>query len=285
VARAEAADIRPPALTIVGPVVTLRERIGWFEQRALHGRRLLVLSTREEGGAIEPRLDGAELDRVAPFAIVPRFAEVKRALADLDRYRTVAFASAHAVDAVVGALMASGRDLRALAGVRLAAVGAATARRLEEVHLRADVQANGGGAALAAEIRAASCEGPVLLPRAHGGREELREALVAAGYTVEAVDAYDSVLDEAALARAARTHRLRPYDAIAFASPKGASAFLSALGGAARLGPSLVGAIGETTRAALVEAGVTVTVVPPEPSLPVLVDALAQALAARAKIE
>ena len=276
VEKAEAAGFRPPALTIVGPVVQLRERLRWFEERPR--RRLLLLSTRPDEAPAPP---GLEVTRCSPFQIVPRFHDVKRALQNLEQQRTIAFASAHAVDAVLSALAASGRDARALAGVRLAAVGAATARRLEERSLRADLVSDGGGAGLAREIAEAELPGPILLPRASGGRAELEEGLRAAGYTVETVDAYDSVADEPALARCARAHRLEPFDAIAFASPKGVRAFLDAVGGSERLGAALVGAIGETTRSALAEAGVTVGVTAERPSQAALV----QALAARLGIE
>src|SRR6185295_12991520 len=106
----------------------------------------------------------------------------------------------------------------------------------------------------------------------HGGRPELAEALKAAGLAVDAVAAYDTLPDVEALVRAAREHQARPFDAIAFASPKGARAFLEvAQPGAVRLG-----AIGETTRKALEEAGLAADAVPAEPSLAALVDALAQ---------
>jgi uroporphyrinogen III methyltransferase/synthase len=280
VQKAQELDIRPPALTVVGPVVGLRETLAWFDRK--QPPRMLVLSTKEEGEAA-PRGD-VEVVRVSPLTVVPRFAEVKAALGNLSRYKTIAFASAHAVDAVIGALLASGRDLRALAGIRLCAVGEATARRLEASHLRADLVAHGGGAELAREIEAAGLVGPVLLPRAANGREELADGLRAAGFTVEALDAYDTIPDGTGLAPVVRSHRQRPFDAIAFASPKGAAAFLDAVGGVRALGATRIGAIGETTRRALESAGITVDVVPSTPSIEALVDGLARALAAGTKI-
>jgi uroporphyrinogen III methyltransferase/synthase len=302
VEKAREMAIRPPALTIVGAVVGLKDKLSWFpEQRR---PRLLVLSTREEPADANPSPVGispvsisgvsisrvsispvryldVDVIRVSPLTVVHRFAEVKTALSRLERYKTIAFASAHAVDALVGALLASGRDLRALAGIRLCAVGEATARHLESVHLRADLTASGGGAQLAGEIQAAQLDGPVLLPRAAGGRDELADGLRAAGYSVDALDAYDTIPDDGALSRAARMHREQPFDAVAFASPKGAAAFLAAAGGPPALARVLVGSIGETTRAALEAAGLRVDVQPERPSLQLLVEALASALAAR----
>ena len=282
VERTAAAGFEPPSLTIVGQVVRLRDKIAWFDNRPLHGRRILLLSTKDEGEVADAQ--GAELVRVSPLTVVPRFADVKTALSRLPGWRTIAFASAHAVDAVVGALLASGNDLRALASVKIAAVGAATARHLESMHLRADLTSAAGGAALAEEIRAAGMLGPVFLPRAAGGREELADALRAADYAVDAIDAYETIPDGGALSRAVRSHRARRFDAVGLSSPKGAAAFLEALGGAKYLDGVLIGAIGDTTRKALEDAGVPVSVVPDRPAVGALLDGLTAALAARDKI-
>jgi uroporphyrinogen-III synthase len=132
---------------------------------------------------------------------------------------------------------------------------------------------------------AASFEGPVLLPRAASGREELGAELRAAGYQVDLVEAYEAVVDAEALKRAAAQHRDRPFAAIAFTSPRGVTSFLGVLGGVAGLGRALLGAIGETTARALLDAGVSAPLVASRPEVPVLLDQLAGALAARPKME
>jgi uroporphyrinogen III methyltransferase/synthase len=267
VGRVAEAKIAPPALTVVGRVVTLRQRIHWFEQR----RRILLLSTKETEETRLPH--DVDVERVSPLQIVPRFAEVKQALAHLDEARTVAFVSAHAVDTFFAALTAADRDARALFGRKLAAVGRATAERLARHGLRADVVGDGGGGELGRAL-VAEAAGPALVFGAAGGRSELADALAAAGWTVASVAAYDSVPDDAALARALKTHRIRPFDAIAFTSPRGADAFCDLAGDT--LGRVPLGAIGATTRAALVARGLTIAVTPDTPDVAALIDALAK---------
>ena len=266
--RARAADVQPPALTIVGEVVRLRERIGWFERR----RRILLLTTKDDAPVVR---DDADVVRVAPLTIVPRFADIKSALGRLSHARTIALASAHAVDALFGALANAGRDARSLHGVTLAAVGRATAARLAERGLAADFVGDGGGAELAAALLAGGACGPALVLGAHGGRRELADALAAAGWTVDSVDAYDSIANDAELAAALKAHRIRPFDAIAFTSPKGARAWLD-LAGKDSLAGVRIGAIGATTRDALVAAGLAVDAVPPAPDVGALIDALSK---------
>jgi uroporphyrinogen III methyltransferase/synthase len=285
VARAAEARVVPPALTIVGEVVRARDKIAWFDRRPLHGRRVLLLSTKEEGDCAL-RLDGAQLTRVAPLVVEPRLYALMPIVDRLPEFRTIAFASAHAVDALWDAVEAQKKDARAFFAARLATVGEATARRLAAHGLGADLIARGpGAAALAAEILAAGFEGPMLIPRAAAGREELVEALAAHGIAVEPVEAYETRADVAALERVVAANRARAFDAVAFTSPRGAQAFLDAAGGPSAIGRALVAAIGPTTRRALIELGVEVHIVPEQADVPSLLDAVRVGLAARAKIE
>jgi uroporphyrinogen III methyltransferase/synthase len=265
-----AVDLKPPALVVVGEVVKVRERLSWFERRRLHGRRLLLLSTK---GEISPRTDGLEVVVSSPLTAVPRFSDVKTSLSR--PAKVLALTSEHAVDSLLGALTSTGQDARALFGIKLAAVGVATAARLAEHHLIADLVGSGTGADLAKEIHAAGFAGPVRVLGANEGRPELADTLRSLGYEVDSVAAYETIPDAVAIGRAVAEHRTRPFDAIAFASPRGARAFLDATQpGFAQLGTK-IGAIGETTRASLEALGLTVDAVPAEPSLAALVDALA----------
>gem|GEM_PF-3969000 len=254
--------------------------------KSLDGKRVLLLGTRlPTPSQIEECLDGAEVLAVSPMVIVPCHAALKEAVARLSSVRAVAFASAHAVDALLAALADRGLDARALAGLRLAAVGSATAAQLAARSLRADLVGDGGGAALAADIVAAGWQGPILLPVALGGRPELAEALRVAGIEPIVVDAYETLVDEGALGRAARRHRRAPFHAVAIMSPRGGEALLEALGGAAALGDTTVVAVGETTRTALSAAGVARVVVATSPGWPEVMSAVAEALAPDLKIK
>ncbi len=228
---------------------------------------ILIAATRQAAAH-------AEVDWVSPLVVVPRFAEMKRAVGHLAEFRSIALTSAHAVDALIGALRSVGHDVRALFGIRLAAVGEGTADRLARYGLVADVVAAGGGAALAAELLAGGVAAPVLLPRALDGREELELALRGAGHRVDVVTAYETTPDGPALKAALLKHASEPYRAFGFASPSGARALIDAFGGTGRLQGAIIGAIGATTAAALHELGFAEVVVPETASLDALVAAL-----------
>jgi uroporphyrinogen III methyltransferase/synthase len=249
----------------------LRERLAWYE-----GRRILLLATKDERPVV-----GAAVTTIPPLRVSWR-GDVLDAVVDrLGRFAWIAFTSAYAVQALTGALARRGLDARALGGKKLAAVGKSTARALCSL-ANPDCVGRAGGAALADELLAAGPPGPTLVLRAAGGRAELGERLRAAGVDVEVVDAYDMVPNQEGLARAVATHRERPFAGLAFTSPRGMRAFFDA-GGAP--GTARLGAVGETTRAALVQRGLTVDVMPARPSVQELVDELGALLARGAKIE
>jgi uroporphyrinogen-III synthase len=187
---------------------------------------------------------------------------------DPDRFAWVAFTSRHAVDGFLAGL----RDGRDLAGHRIACLAGATGDALTRRFLSADLVVDGGGADLARALGEVTDAGtPVLFPRAAEGRDELPEILGAAGVPVEVVPVYRTFPDEETLALLARER----WDAVAFASPRGAAAFLDA---GATLDGVRVGAVGATTADFLRGRGVTVDVVAGRPSLPALVAELSATL-------
>src|SRR5215213_2231175 len=73
VERVQAAGLRPPAVTVVGEVVGLREQLRWFDTRPLFGRRVLVTRTRAQASTLVARLRdlGARPVELPTIAIRP----------------------------------------------------------------------------------------------------------------------------------------------------------------------------------------------------------------------
>jgi uroporphyrinogen III methyltransferase/synthase len=137
---------------------------------------------------------------------------VDQALNELARYDWLVFSSANGVRAVLDRLMKS-RDLRALAAVKLAAIGPGTAEELARYHLRADlVPGEYRAEALAAALNATLApRSRLLLARASRGREVLSEQLAAGGHHVDQVVVYSSrdvTVPDAAVAEQLRAGRI-----------------------------------------------------------------------------
>ena len=135
--------ITPPALTIIGDVVTLRKKLNWFEQKPMFGQRIVVTRRKEQAGSFAARLAelGADVLEVPTIKItepLERMAIVD-ALLELNSYDWLIFTSANGVTAFFDLFFKRFQDLRDLGGARIAAVGPATAAKLRELHLQVDL--------------------------------------------------------------------------------------------------------------------------------------------------
>jgi uroporphyrinogen III methyltransferase/synthase len=191
------AGLRSPAVIIVGPVAALRDRLAWFEQRPLFGKRVLVTRPRHQAAGMVRRLEllGA-VPHVLPTVEVREpadWAPVDRALAELSSYHWLVFTSANGVHALIGRLRQCGRDLRALGAVQLAAIGPGTAAALRGYHLEPDlVPDRYHSEGLVEALRKVAAGQRVLLARADRGRDVLRQELSSVA-TVDQVAVYSQV--------------------------------------------------------------------------------------------
>ena len=144
-ADARAAGMTPPAVTVVGDVVDLRETLSWFETKPLFGWRVLVPRTKEQAGSLSARLRGfgAVPEEVPTISVEPprnpqQMDKAVRGLVE-GRYEWIAFTSVNAVRAVREKFEEYGLDARAFSGLKIAAVGDKTAAALAAWGLRADL--------------------------------------------------------------------------------------------------------------------------------------------------
>jgi uroporphyrinogen III methyltransferase / synthase len=199
--RVAEANLKPPAITVVGDVVSLREAgLDWYEKRPLFGRRVVVTRARAQAGELSAKLErlGAEVLEFPSIEIRPPrdFGPLDEAIRELDSFSWLIFTSVNGVDAFVVRLAHHGLDLRAVPrGAKIAAIGPATAQRIREVGLRVDVVPKEFRAeALIESVTGEPLAGKrVLIPRARVAREILPEKLREAGAEVVVPPAYESV--------------------------------------------------------------------------------------------
>jgi uroporphyrinogen III methyltransferase / synthase len=191
------AGLTAPSLVVIGAVAALRPQLAWFEQRPLFGKRVLVTRPRHQAADMLRRLE--ELGAVSLLLPTVEIREpadwgpVDRAIQDLASFGWLVFTSANGVHAFLRRLRHLGRDLRALGGVRLAAIGPATAEALRCYHLEPDLIPGAFRSEdLAAALKERAAGQRVLLARADRGRDLLRQELAAVA-TVEQVAVYSQV--------------------------------------------------------------------------------------------
>ncbi len=199
-ARVQDCGIKPPAVVVIGDVVRLRERLAWFESRPLLGQRVVVTRSRSQAGALSSRLHalGADVLEMPTISIQPPTdPEAFDAFVNEARtYNWMVFTSPNGVQAFFERYYALGNDARDLGGVRIAAIGAATARRIWDYRLRAEVcpEKFVAEALLESLLATGSVENQTfLLVRAETGREILPDELTAHGAIVDVAIAYRTV--------------------------------------------------------------------------------------------
>ena len=135
------AKLETPALIVVGDVVTLRDTLNWFESKPLFGKRIVVTRAREQASELKRLLEesGAQVLQFPVIEIVP-----PRSWDSLDRavdshYDWLVFTSTNGVAAFFDRLFTRGKDVRALASTKIAAVGQSTAEELRSRGIQADV--------------------------------------------------------------------------------------------------------------------------------------------------
>jgi uroporphyrinogen III methyltransferase/synthase len=278
VAEAERTRFAAPAVVVIGTVVNERTTIRWFDDHPLFGKRVLITRPIAQADDFANQLweVGAEPIVAPTIAIGPPddVGAAERAVAHVRDYAWVIFTSRNGADAFFAILDAQGKDARAFADVRVAAIGPKTADALTARGIRVDfvpaVHVNEDIAAGLLDRSAANDR--MLIFRAQEAREILPDTLRAAGRAVDVVAAYATrtVID----ARVA--DGVRDADIVTFTSASAVRGLLANLPDApAQLAGTTVAAIGPITARVARDLGITVDVVAEDFTIDGLIRALA----------
>ncbi len=172
-----------PAIIVVGDVCALHREFSWYEKLPLAGCRVVVTRPRDRSGRMSRLLreKGAEVLELPSIETAPAgdLTRLREAFERIGSYQWIAFTSPYGVRVFFDELLNSGRDVRALAGQKFAAIGEGTKKALAGYGIRADLVPevyDGWHLGLAL---ADNCDfwDKILLPRAAAGSKELLEAL------------------------------------------------------------------------------------------------------------
>jgi len=232
--KAIASDFKAPAVAVFGEVVALRDRLNWYEKRPLLGKRIVVTRTRKQASVLSDKLRalGAHVIELPTIRIEPpsdlrEFAEIVQGA---HIYDWIVFTSANGVDAFFEVFFKLYDDAREIGGVRIAAIGPATAQRVKDFHLHVDLQPDEFVAeAVAREFKKQeSIENlRILLVRAEKARDVLPRELSAAGAIVDEAFAYRTVPETRDTSGARRQLAQDGADLITFTSSSTIENFLA----------------------------------------------------------
>lgn len=201
--RAEQENFTNPSIIIVGEVVSLREKLQWFEKKPLFGQRIVVTRARHQASALSQAIEdlGGEPWEFPAIELAPPSNphQLAQAIQQIKRFEWLVFTSVNGVEAFFQEINRQGKDVRDLAGIDLVAIGPATQAALEKRGLRVtlvpeEYRAEKIIEGLASRVLPGQS---VLLARAEEARDILPESLKALGADVWDVPAYRTISGQA----------------------------------------------------------------------------------------
>lgn len=223
-----------PAVAVIGEVATLREKLGWFEKRPLFGKRVVVTRTRHQAGALTAKLRelGADVYELPTIRIEPPTDEraFVGSVIHIHQYDWLVFTSPNGVTAFFEKFFEIRSDAREIGGVRIAAIGPATAAKVREYRFAVDLQPKEFVAE--AVVKAFEEQGSIenqtfLLARAEQARDVLPDELTKLGAIVDIAAAYRTVPETNDLTGGIERFRNEGADLITFTSSSTAENFMA----------------------------------------------------------
>ncbi|MDD2898408.1 MAG: uroporphyrinogen-III C-methyltransferase [Desulfuromonadaceae bacterium] len=283
--RAEESGFKPPAVTIVGEVVALREKLQWFDRRPLCGRKIVVTRAAEQAGEFSAKLTarGATVLECPTIRLVEpeSWQLLDLAIRELHSYDWLVLTSVNAVRYFFQRMHALGVDARALAGCRVCAVGPKTADEVQLFGIRPDlVPSDYKAEGVVSEFsRLDMLNNRILFPRADKARDVIPRDLKKMGAHVDSPVAYRNIFPERLPPETLFALEKRSVDCITFTSSSTVQNLAAMLGEELMLDMLkgvAVASIGPITSKSCRELGLKVDIEPQSYTL----DALAEALEA-----
>jgi uroporphyrinogen III methyltransferase/synthase len=288
--KVKAHHFKPPAVIIVGEVVSLREKLAWIEKKPLFGKRILVTRARSQSSELVALIDdqGGEAIEFPVIAIQPisdpqAIQRLDHAISMIAEFDWCVFTSVNAVDYFFRRLHVLQVDIRRMSKARIVAIGPKTyealcTRGLIPEEVPAVFQSEGILNVLAEHVQPGE---RVLWPKANLARGLLSQQLVAKGLDVCEVDVYENILqlddDEGAVERLTQ-HQI---DIVTFTSSSTVTNLIEALqlchvsDPIEVLSQVEIACIGPKTDETLRKYGLTATYIAKEATVVSLVEAIA----------
>lgn len=195
---AEDAKIVSPAIIVVGRVCGLSDSFDWFDNLPLKGREIIVTRPAERNGSLCGKLSalGASVTAYPCIRTVERVnnPELDTAIGKLNDFRWLVFTSPAGPGIFFKHLRKQHMDARALAGLKIAAIGPKTAAEVEKFGVLADLVPETYDSDHLAQAMS-GVEGSVLLCRASEGSDALPRLFAEKGISFADIACYDTVYE------------------------------------------------------------------------------------------
>ena len=247
------AKLESPCIIVVGEVVSLNEKLSWFEKLPLFGANICITRSKEQSKELKWKLKelGAEVTEINSIEIKETSENLKDYLKDLEKYDRIVFTSVNSVNIFFDYIIKNEIDIRRIRA-EFAVLGKATKKALIErgiipTIIAKSFTAEGLFEALKDNIK----EGEeILIPCSSLSREYLFENLTDLGAVCHRVNIYDTVCGGVKNPRA-----FKEVDMVLYTSPSTVKNMINLIGLDA-LKEKVSIAIGPITLKALNESGI-----------------------------
>lgn len=228
-------NIKPPTLIVVGSVVSLREKLNFFEEKPLFGKNIVVTRCRTRSSELAKKISDMGGNPIEiPTIKIQKVEDNKELEVEIDKikdYTYILFSSKNAVDIFFDKLNEMGYDSRVLCNSKICAVGSETAKAIKSRGIIADIVPQKYVAeGLYEELKDIINENDkVLIPRAKNARDFLINKLSEKCYIKEVIT-YESVIDNDKKDLAIEAIEDEEVDYITFASSSTVKNFITLIG-------------------------------------------------------
>ena len=136
-------NIKPPTLIVIGDVVKLREKLNFFEDKPLFGKDVIVTRARTQSSSLVSKISdlGGNPIEIPTIKInkIENNIELENEIKNIRDYTYLVLTSKNAVQIFFDKLYKMNLDSRALANLKVCAVGSATAKEIRNNGINPDI--------------------------------------------------------------------------------------------------------------------------------------------------
>lgn len=227
--------IEMPAIIVIGNVCALADEFYWYEKLPLFGKKIVVTRPKNLISNMSAKLReaGGEVLEI-PAIRTEQIAHnntLERCLNKIDQFQWIVFTSPTGVAVFFEQMKQARVDIRALAGIKIAAIGEGTKQTIEEKGMFVDLvpniyDAKHLGQAIA---KMAASKDRILIPRASQGSQELLDELQKENdFIIEDVPTYDTLYENQTIIDVVNEFEQNQIDYAVFTSASTVKGFIAA---------------------------------------------------------
>lgn len=255
--------ISPPAVIIIGEVVSLREKMQWFEKRPLFGKSIVVTRSRKQASVLSDKLSelGAEVFEFPTIKIkhISLNKEFETFVDNHNQYSHLVFTSTNGVESFLQGLFDLNKDFRILANKKIICIGPATANEFTKRGIKPDfVPDTYVAESLVKYFESEICDGKIAILRAAEARNTLPDSLQKMGKATDIISLYKTELTNTEDPELIELIKNKKIDFVTFTSSSTVKGFLKLISNSGiELETIPAAAIGPITAETATSAGMT----------------------------